>query len=141
MAVTLDPKEQKLRDDLLEFIQEEEHSDAPLRTFRITSYIDEKAAADLTIHAKTQLGAVIAFADWGSKTDENRRIFAFHWNFLLDTAEGEEDVENPSIQYKAEKLVKLMFEGGDDNHIVEVTAPEILTPFADTFRKSAGKKE
>lgn len=142
--------EEKLREELLEFIREEEFSDAPLKTFRVDSYIDSETAINLTITAKTQLGAIIALADW---CDENDGKMCISWEYFLGVVEGddnfvdviarEEDVaeeaEDSSIKHHADELIKLMFQGGDDNHIAEVTNPVTLTPFTDTFRKSSGK--
>lgn len=138
MAAAFHDKEKKLRDDLIELIQEEEYSDAPLRTFRIQSYLDYKKALNLTIQAKTQLGAIIAYADWSLKDDNAKSEMSLQWEYLVDSIK--EESEDISIQLHADELVELMFGGGDDNIIVEVTNLETLTPFPDTFRESAEKK-
>lgn len=140
MASGFGETEQKLRDDLIEFVREREYSDAPLRTFRIQSYVDYKKALNLTIQAKTQVGAIIAYADWSLKEDNAKSEMSLQWEVLVDILE-QDPPKDTSIQGCVEKLIDVMFGGGDDNIIVEVTDLETITPFSDTFRESTGKNE
>lgn len=141
MAAGFQDKEQKLREDLLEFIHDEEYSDASIRTFRIQSYTDYKKALCLTIHAKTRVGAIIAYADWSSKDENAKSEISLQWEYLVYLIKETEETEDFTIQHCADKLEEIMFQGGDDNIIVEITQDETLTPFPDAYQKITGKKE
>jgi hypothetical protein len=126
----------KLRSNLLELIREDEHSDLPTKKFRIKKYyiqpsLNDNTELELTIKAKTRIGAVIAYADWYVKKDTP--IF---WRHFIDTLREEKLMENNelkpgiSIQQCADVLVEEMFSGNTDDVIVEII-PKTISPFPD----------
>ena len=86
----------ELREALLALIYEEEHSAELAKTFRIQSNTDPYSTNNITIEAKTRLGAVIAFADWHD----------VYWDYFIEELEDEDD---KSIQNYAQVLVQKMF--------------------------------
>jgi len=119
----------KLREELIAHIYDEEHSDLPSKTYRISSSEDAQAILHITIKAKTQLGAVIAYADWDM---ENGMLSFKYWDFFT----GERN--NQDIEEYATILVNKFFKGELDEDIKEVE--EIfISPFTGENTKSVGK--
>jgi hypothetical protein len=140
-------EEELLRNQLLEFIREQEHSDATLKTFRNRTpekTFGSSRALALTIRAKTKIGAIIALADWTSEGNNYTYQSSLPWHYLVDYLERHNPPEDTSVKGCADHLVKLMFDGETDNGLIDVTdphGPETITPFSNSLQKCAGKKD
>lgn len=60
-----------LRANLIDLICDDEHSDLPMKTYRIHSASEYKTTLPVTIKTRTRLGAIIAFADRDQKQIES----------------------------------------------------------------------
>ena len=122
-----------LREELLEHIYDEEHSDLPVKIYRVYTVEDPQSVVHLTITSKTQLGAVIAFADWDYEHGKYQfplkywRTWSREWN-------------NQDIDEYAKILIRKLFDEQCDDVIVELTEV-IYSPFSSDTTKSALKHD
>lgn len=107
-----------IRKDLISIISNKERSSMPYRIFRIHTEDNRSKLLDLTIHAKTRLGAAIIFMDWCL----NKSDVPNYWESFIDDFTDDE-----SIQHRIEVIINEMFEVGTDNIIIEIMEPETLT--------------
>lgn len=115
----------ELRDKLLAHIYDEEHSDIPKKTYRISSMEDTEAVAPITIKAKTRLGAVIAYMDWNM---DNSKLSYKYWSYLAIDY-------NQDIEEYGHILVDKFFNSELDEDIKEVKEI-VISPFTGENTKS-----
>ena len=121
-----------LREELLEHIYDEEHSDLPVKTYRVYTVEDPKLVVHLTITSKTQLGAVIAFSDWEMEHGKHQHPIRY-WHTWS------QEWHNQDIGEYAKILVNRLFDEQCDDNIIEVTEVGI-SPFSSYTTKSAAKR-
>ena len=119
----------KLREELLAHIYDEEHSDITSKTYRISSMEDPNAILPITIKAKTQLGAIIAYMDWDMEYGTLRYKY---WSDFV------KEWNNQDIGEYATVIINKFFNSELDEDIKEVEEI-IISPFTGENTKSGGK--
>ncbi len=131
-----DPEYTELREELLAYIYDEEHSDLPVRYFRISSSVlIFKETNHVSIETRTKLGAYIMAIDW----IENNGAYISYWTKLLN-----EYIKYESIDKFVDFLIKRLdnneqLDINGDRVLVEAKEPVIIT-FLSGNTKSAGKR-
>jgi hypothetical protein len=122
---------EQLREDLTAIIWDEEHSDIPMKTFKIGASRITKDLLSVTIKSRTHLGAVIAFAN----RDFDMRIDNYRFWHVFAEERHEDDINK-----YAEEIVERMFVALDDEWLVEIDEEVVIIPFANGTTKSSIKK-
>ncbi len=134
---TLSQEEVDLRDRFLEMISNEERSDLPMRYFRLIFKPDQKAVSHLTFESKTELGAVVAYADWEIQTVELYKYEISRWKDYLGIYKKKQ-IDTPFEDFVNDLIRLFIIDSEDsgpyDEYLVEIE-PIVLTPFAMTYVK------
>ena len=136
----LNQDESEHRDLLFEYIREEEHSDLPIKIFRVISSDDADRLSHLNIEAKTKLGGLLSLADWklmnlGQTGDWKYYYEKFVYGYNRDLDRLEEFVDD-IIKEKVRKQGEV-FSMDNNEIIVEITQFETINPFNQTPIKGA----
>lgn len=107
----------KLRDELLEYIYDEEHSNLPIRYFRTTSHLHIMNVTHISVETRTKLGAIIAFINWVESSD----LGYSYWPNLVNERKTYESVEK-----FIDTIVNRMVDGVDDKSVLIETQKSII---------------
>ncbi len=128
----LNEREDEIRERFLDLVRDEEHNASlPIRYFRVISPCNQKSDMRLTIEARTDLGAIIAHADWDIKNSGNTT--GWYWEYYASEYLKKED--NTTFEDFVENIIKIMVRSDgpiDDNTYLFEVKPIVVTPFSTT---------
>lgn len=138
------PVQADLHEKLLAHIYDEEHSDLPIKTYRLNTTYQPKMDEHVTIESRTDLGAVLAFATW--KLEQISQCEDQPWECYEDFFwECYKEYNSDDVsEYKLENLIKGIVSqlvsplGQDDStYLIEIITPITIRPFNQTLIKGA----
>lgn len=132
---TLTQGQDDLREKMLVYINVDEHSDLPVKQYRVVSPNCPGQVEHLIIESRTKLGALIAYADW--ELDHFHTCDDWEYYHELYFEKFNENLE----EFIEDIVTRLVQEPNqispvtEDDYLVEITEPTIIRPFNQTLVK------
>ena len=125
-----------LREKFLAHIHDDEHSDLPIKQYRVVFPGSPGYVEHLTIESRTELGALIAFADWKSYNTTCGNTWEYYKDKYYYNIDDDDYIKD-LIEELISELIKTRNQldpNTEYEYLIEVT-PIIIRPFNQTLVK------